>query len=37
MALRSEWPAIQDAMIDAMARLEKALSPHLKGPPKGSA
>jgi hypothetical protein len=25
----SSWPAIQDAMIDAMIRLEKALSPHL--------
>jgi hypothetical protein len=31
----SKWPGIQDAMIDAMARLEKALAPHLtelKGP-----
>ena len=26
----SEWPAIQDAMIDAMVRLEKALAPHLE-------
>ncbi len=25
----SEWPAIQDAMIDAMLCLEKALAPHL--------
>jgi hypothetical protein len=25
----SKWPAIQDAMIDAMARLEHALAPHL--------
>ncbi len=25
----SKWPAIQDAMIDAMSRLEKALAPHL--------
>jgi hypothetical protein len=25
----SKWPQIQDAMIDAMARLEKALRPHL--------
>jgi predicted type IV restriction endonuclease len=25
----SEWPPIQDAMIDAMARLEAALTPHL--------
>jgi predicted type IV restriction endonuclease len=25
----SEWPEIHDAMIDAMARLEKALAPHL--------
>ncbi len=25
----SKWPAIQDAMIDAMIRLEKALIPHL--------
>jgi hypothetical protein len=25
------WPAIQDAMIDAMARLAKALKPHLPG------
>ena len=25
----SKWPAIQDAMIDAMIRLEKALTPHL--------
>src|SRR5262249_60012570 len=25
----SRWPAIQDAMIDAMIRLEKALTPHL--------
>ena len=26
----SKWPAIQDAMIDAMARLEQALTPHLE-------
>ena len=26
----SKWPAIQDAMIDAMGRLEKALAPHLE-------
>ena len=26
---RSEWPEIQDAMIDAMIRLEKALRPHI--------
>ncbi|MBI1913491.1 MAG: DUF4268 domain-containing protein [Planctomycetes bacterium] len=26
---QSKWPAIQDAMIDAMGRLEKALAPHL--------
>jgi len=26
----TKWPAIQDAMIDAMIRLEKALRPHLK-------
>lgn len=25
----SKWPQIQDAMIDAMGRLEKALAPHL--------
>ena len=25
-----EWPAIQDAIIDAMNRLEAALRPHLK-------
>ena len=25
----SKWPAIQDAMIDAMIRLEQALTPHL--------
>jgi hypothetical protein len=25
----SKWPEIQDAMIDAMVRLEKALTPHL--------
>jgi hypothetical protein len=25
----SNWPAIQDAMIDAMVRLEKGLTPHL--------
>jgi hypothetical protein len=25
----SKWPGIQDAMIDAMIRLEKALTPHL--------
>jgi len=25
----SKWPAIQDAMIDAMGRLEKAVAPHL--------
>jgi serine/threonine protein kinase len=25
----SEWPAIQDAMIDAMVRLEEALKPHI--------
>jgi predicted type IV restriction endonuclease len=25
----SKWPEIQDAMIDAMGRLEKALAPHL--------
>jgi hypothetical protein len=25
----SQWPIIQDAMIDAMVRLEKALNPHL--------
>jgi hypothetical protein len=25
----SQWPAIQDAMIDAMIRLEQALAPHL--------
>jgi hypothetical protein len=25
----AKWPAIQDAMIDAMVRLENALSPHL--------
>jgi hypothetical protein len=24
-----QWPSIQDAMIDAMVRLEKAISPHL--------
>ncbi len=27
---REEWPAIQDAMIDAMIRLEAALRPHLE-------
>jgi hypothetical protein len=26
----SKWPEIQDAMIAAMARLEKALGPHLE-------
>jgi hypothetical protein len=26
----AKWPAIQDAMIDAMGRLEKALAPHLE-------
>jgi len=26
---QEKWPAIQDAMIDAMVRLEKALKPHL--------
>jgi len=26
---QEEWPAIQDKMIDAMVRLEKALKPHL--------
>jgi hypothetical protein len=26
----SQWPTIQDAMIDAMIRLEKALAPHLE-------
>ena len=26
----SKWPEIQDAMIDTMARLEKALLPHLE-------
>jgi hypothetical protein len=26
----SQWPSIQDAMIDAMARLEKAVGPHLE-------
>ena len=26
----SKWPAIQDAMIEAMGRLEKALAPHLE-------
>jgi len=26
---KSKWPGIQDAMIEAMARLEKALAPHL--------
>ena len=25
----AKWPEIQDAMIDAMVRLEKALNPHL--------
>jgi uncharacterized membrane protein len=25
----SKWPGIQDAMIDAMTRLEKALAAHL--------
>jgi hypothetical protein len=25
----SQWPEVQDAMIDAMARLEAALTPHL--------
>jgi uncharacterized protein DUF4268 len=25
----AKWPATQDAMIDAMARLEKAFAPHL--------
>jgi hypothetical protein len=25
----AKWPAIHDAMIDAMGRLEKALTPHL--------
>jgi hypothetical protein len=25
----SKWPEIQDAMIDAMIRLEKALRPHI--------
>jgi Domain of unknown function (DUF4268) len=25
----NQWPCIQDAMIDAMVRLEKAISPHL--------
>ena len=27
----SDWPTIQDAMIDAMIRLEKALAPHIAG------
>ena len=27
---QDKWPAIHDAMIDAMVRLEKALRPHLK-------
>ena len=26
---KEEWPQIQDAMIDALVRLEKALSPHI--------
>jgi hypothetical protein len=26
----SKWPAIQDAMIDAMMRLEQALRPHIE-------
>jgi hypothetical protein len=26
---KSKWTAIQDAMIEAMGRLEKALDPHL--------
>ena len=26
----AKWPAVQDAMIDAMSRLEKALAPHLE-------
>jgi hypothetical protein len=26
----SNWPAPQDAMIDAMVRLEKAVGPHLR-------
>jgi hypothetical protein len=26
---QSRWPVIQDAMIDAMVRLEKAVKPHL--------
>lgn len=25
----AQWPAIQDAMVDAMIRLEKALRPHI--------
>ena len=29
---RERWPEIQDRMIDAMVRLEKALSPHIKAP-----
>jgi hypothetical protein len=24
-----KWPALQDAMVDAMIRLEKALHPHI--------
>lgn len=28
---RSEWPAIQEEMIDAMVRLEAAISPHMDG------
>lgn len=27
----SEWPAIQEAMVDAMTRLERSLQPHLAG------
>jgi hypothetical protein len=26
-----KWPQIQDAMIDAMIRLERALRPHIDG------
>ena len=26
----AKWPAIQDAMIDAMVRLETALRPHIE-------
>ncbi|MCD6248892.1 MAG: DUF4268 domain-containing protein [candidate division Zixibacteria bacterium] len=28
---KSEWPKVQDTMIDALAHLEKAISPHIAG------